>query len=290
MDDKPTMLPATTEVGAISAVAREQSEIQAQVLAAKKFPRDENAAIVRIQKAFARPGMAAKAQYSYERGGKPVVGPSVAAARELARCWGNIRAGSRIVSIDETYVHVKGQAFDLETNTYQETEAKFERLVQRKRGWIKPDERELRELANKQCSICERNATLRIIPKDVVDDAMATARATLRKQAAGKLKESREDTVKGIAVGFDTLGVTIEMLEQRLCHPLSLVNEDEVVELRGIYESIKDGNTDRRDYFDLGPVAPKSSKKTDDLNEQLGLKEKKEAAIEWLPKDEEDDA
>lgn len=262
--------PALQEVGGIAAVAREQSEIQAAIISAKKFPRNEAGAYTKIIKSMERPAMAEDAAYDFPRGGKSVIGPSVRLARECARCWGNCRYGTRIVSIDDEFVHIKGYALDLETNSYVESEAKFAKKIQRKNKqtgvtqWIEPDERDLRELINKHGAIALRNALLQILPSDVVEDALSKAKDTCRKVAAGDLKGNRDQTVKNLALAFDEFSVSVEMLEEYLRHPLAAVTPEEVTALKGVYKSMRDGNTKREDHFKFV-----ENKSADSLNKKL---------------------
>src|SRR5690606_40175898 len=138
----PTESVQDREVGAAAAVAREEAEIKSAIFLARQFPRNEFAAYNKVIKACERPGLAEEAVYNFPRGGQRVSGPSVNLAREIARCWGNVRYGLRVVSVDEDMVHIRGYAYDLETNAHVEHEDKFEKLVYRKsQGWVKPDER-----------------------------------------------------------------------------------------------------------------------------------------------------
>lgn len=264
-------LVTSNEVGAVSAVAREQSEIAAAVGSAKRYPRNETAAFLAAVKAFERPAMAESAQYKYPRGKTEVSGPSVYLARQLARAWGNLRYGMRVVSCDEQYTHIKGYALDLETNAYVEHEDKFRNLVQRKvwkdgvseTKWVTPDERDLRELINKRGAIAMRNAILQIVPPDLIDDAIARAEQTLRKVAARDLSTNRADTVKALVVEFDKLAITIEMIEKRLGHKLDAISEDELANLRQVYKSIRDGEATREDHFDYkAPIEPRTIQKS----------------------------
>ena len=157
---------APQQAGELAAVAREQNEIQSAIVSAKKFPRNEQAAFVKALNSFRRQSMAEAATYSFPRGGKTVEGPSVDCARELARVWGNIRYGLRVVSQDENRLHIRAYALDLETNTYVEAEDEFSKLIQRKdklsgaTRWVTPDERDLRELMNRRGAIAIRNCLL----------------------------------------------------------------------------------------------------------------------------------
>jgi len=239
---------------------REQSDIQAAVISAKHFPRNEVAASLAVSKSFARPLLAEAARYQFPRGGKTISGPSVDCARELARLWGNIRYGLRVVSLTDESVHIRGFAVDLETNSQSEYEDQFKRLVQRKgrdgeTRWVEPDERDLRELIGRRGAILIRNAILSLLPPDLIESALATADKTLRGVASGELKSSREDVIKHLVGRFDNLGVSVAMLEGYLGHALADANADEVTELKGIGKSLADGVTKREDHFELQAIA-----------------------------------
>lgn len=265
--------------GDIAVATREQSEVQAAIISAKKFPRNEEAAFAKALKAFERPAMAEEATYSFPRGGSTVSGPSVACAREVARCWGNIRYGFNIIEDTGDSLLVRGWALDLETNARPEMDARFKKLVQRKVNtpegkitkWVEPDERDLRELVNKHGSILERNCLLKILPKDVVEQMLQVARTTLEKAAAGKLSTNREDTVRKLAVGFERLGVTVAMLEQYLGHPLNVITAAEVASLNEIGAALKDGQAKREEFFSF-EVA--SSGGGDDASVTSSIKDK----------------
>lgn len=240
------------EAGIMSAIARDEAELKGAIVMAKKFPRDENASYNKLMKSCERPAFAEAATYQFPRGGQQISGPSVNLAREAARCWGNVRYGLIIVTDSEEEVHIRGAAFDLETNNAVAMEDKFKKLVYRRDGgWQKPDERDLRELINRRGAICVRNALLQILPPDVVDDAVSKAGLTLQQAAKGQLKQDRTKTIRSLLAAFDMLGVSKEMIEATLKHPVDIINEEELAKLRGIYASIADGNTSRDKHFEI---------------------------------------
>jgi hypothetical protein len=256
-----------TQAGTVAAVAREEAELKAAIVLARSAPRDEAAAYTRIMKSCERPAFAEGALYRFPRGGQSVEGPSVDLAREMARCWGNIRYGLRIVTEDDDRVHIKGYAFDLETNNCVEAEDKFAKLVMRKNRqtnrteWVKPDERDLRELVNRRGAICVRNAILQLLPPDIVDDARDKVAETMKRAASGEIKQDKAAAIRRMALAFSEHGVTTEMLTEYLGHELALVNEDELAKLRGIFKSLADGVSKREEYFNVGekPAAGRSS-------------------------------
>lgn len=261
------------ESGAAAAVAREEAEMKSAIFLARQFPRDDAAAYTRIIKSCRRAGFAEGALYRFPRGGQQVEGPSVQLAREIARCWGNIRYGLRIVSVDAEMVHIRGYAHDLESNAYVEHEDKFARLVQRRRGsrteWVPPDERDLRELINRRGAILVRNAILQVVPSDVVENAIREVHSTLKRAAQGEIEQSREDAIRRLAVAFDAIGVSTEALEQYLGHPLDAISADEIADLRGVYKSIIDGNSRREDHFDLQAGRRVRTESNEELNARL---------------------
>lgn len=274
------------EAGVIAASSREQYEIQAACVMARKFPRDENAALAKIMNSLSRPGMAEDAVYAFPRGGKTISGPSAPLAREMARCWGNIRQGMGVVQMDEEWVLIRGYAIDVETNTWIALEDKFRRLIQRKINnvtqWVKPDERDLRELINRRGAILVRNCILQVIPRDIIDQAVDKSRSTVEAYNKNQLKTSREDIIRALVLSFDNLGIKTEHLEKYLGHPLSVIDEKELTELRGVRKSISDGNSRVSDHFDFSEGVADSSPTADTkgLTEKIlkGSSDKKKGA------------
>ena len=53
-------------------------------------------------------------------------------------------------------------------------------------------------------------------------------------------------------IAFDEMGVKVEQhLEKRLGHNLDATIQTEIVVLKGIYKSLKDGMASREDFFDI---------------------------------------
>lgn len=235
----------STELAPTAAAAEKQYEIQSAIIIAKRFPRDEDAAFQKLMKACGRSTFAEDAEYSFPRGGQPVTGPSVALAREAARVWTNIRHGLTIIRDDAQSRQIQGWAWDVETNTKVTAEDDFQKLIYRKsKGWIAPDERDLRELTNRRAAILIRNCILQILPKDLIEDALYTCHTTLESDAAKDPDSAR----KRILVAFSELNVSAEMLAAYLEHPVGQSSPAEIADLRSIYKSISDGNSKWSDY------------------------------------------
>lgn len=242
---------------AVAAATREQTEIQAAMVVAHRFPRQEETCFAKVVSSCKRPSFAECARYLYSRGGNKIEGPSVRLARECARIWGNIRYGYSVVDVVGDTTFLEGWAYDLESNTRVAVGVDFKRLIFRKGRdgaagrWIEPDERDYRELVAKNGAIVSRNAVLQLLPPDLIEDAMGTIRGTVLAAAKGEIKQSREQAARRVVYAFREHGVTQEMIEGYLDHAISLITEEDVAELRGILTAITDGQARREEFFDL---------------------------------------
>ena len=252
-----TDLPAAQDRGLIDVeTGRAIQQVQAALAIAKRFPRDEMAAYYRTMKAFERTSLAEKALYSYPRGGQSVTGPSIRMAEVLARNWGNVECGVRELERKDGKSVAEAFCWDLETNF---KEVKIFEVAHRRDtkggGKILTDERDIYEIVANMGSRRKRACILSVIPIDFVEDAIDVVKKTLAK---GSGNGSLDQRIKKVVMAFKALGVTPEMLEKRLGHPMAETIPDEFVELQGIFNALKDKTAKREDYFEL-------TKKLDDI-------------------------
>lgn len=259
-----TRTEETSELTPVAAGVGIEAEIKAAITVALKFPRNEDRAFEKLMRACRRTTFADDASYSFPRGDSDVSGPSIYLAREAARVWGNIRHGADIVADDEESRTIQAWAWDLETNTKVTAQDSFKKLIYRKRGgWIKPDERDLRELTNRRAAILKRNCILEILPKDLIEDALDLAEGTLKDKAAKDPDGER----KKILLAFSQINVSADMLEQKLGHPVAQCSPAELAQLRRIYKSIIDGNSTWAEYVNSQGQAPeKGTLRVEDLH------------------------
>lgn len=274
----------STELAVSSAQEMARAEIESSITIARKFPRDESQAFARLMKSCKRPSFAKGVEYSYPRGGKQIHGPSVKVAREAARLWGNLRHGLEIVRDDEDSRQIRGYAWDVETNVKVSAEHEFRKLIFRKKdGWIKPDERDLRELTNKHGAILQRNCLLQILPPDLIEDAVNESLMTMRDDDA----KDPEGARKRLIMAFESLNISPKMLSKYLGHPVDELQPEGVEELRGIFASIKDGNSKWADYTKGNGETEKGKLDPDKLEgtERAPIGEKIDLKIEVAMKD-----
>ena len=111
-----------------------------------------------------------------------------------------------------------------------------------------------------------RAAILEIIPGYVVDEAVTACERTL----AGASDVPLADRALKLVQAFKPLGVSQDMIEQRLGHKLTALIESELVDLRAIYNSIKDGFSKREDWFEVTAAATKEQ--AEELKAKLAAK------------------
>ena len=232
--------------------SRAIAEAQGKLVIAKRFPRNEVEAYAKAMEACQRPTMAAKAFYSFPRGGQTVEGPTIRFAEELARCWGNIDYGIKELSQDDGKSEMQAYAWDLETNA--QSVQNFTNPHQREQGkkMVKlTTQRDIYENNANMATRRLRSRILAILPSWFVEDAIEECKKTL----AGRNDTPLIDRVKKMVVAFAKLGVTQEQIERRLKKKIDTMNADDFVEYTGIFNAIKQGESKIADWFESAPVA-----------------------------------
>ena len=232
--------------------SRAVAEAQGKLVIAKRFPRNEVDAYAKAMEACQRPTMAAKAFYSFPRGGQTVEGPTIRFAEELARCWGNIDYGIKELSQDDGKSEMQAYAWDLETNA--QSVQNFTNPHQREQGkkMVKlTSQRDIYENNANMATRRLRSRILAILPSWFVEDAIEECKKTL----AGRNDTPLIDRVKKMVVAFAKIGVTQEQIERRLKKKIDTMNADDFVEYTGIFNAIKQGESKIADWFESAPVA-----------------------------------
>ncbi len=253
-------------------VGRAAQEVMAAITSAKKFPRDEQAARQKILTACKRVALAEVAMYSYPRGGTQVTGPSIRLAEVLAQNWGNLHHG--IMELEKNADQTVSLAFckDLETNNYHTVQFIIEHTRKVGKEYKKlVDPRDIYEHSANLSARRLRNCILKVIPPDVLNDAVAQCDKTL----AGDQSVPIQDRIRDMLTGFDSYSVTQAMIEERIGHKIDATNEHEIIALKKVFISIKDGMAKREDYF---KVPRTDSQEITDLNDRIGELEKKKQA------------
>ena len=185
---------------AANSEARAVSEVKAQVIMARQYPRNVLTAHDRIMQECQRPSLAEKAVYSFPRGRETVSGPSIRLAEVLARNWGNCTFGYEVLDRKESLNDrtpgssiIRAYAWDMETNTYisRQFEVKHWRQTQ-KGGYALKEDRDIYELEANMASRRMRACILQMIPGDITQNAVNACRMTEASGLSDKMKNPRE--------------------------------------------------------------------------------------------------
>jgi hypothetical protein len=239
-------LAHTAETGS----SREIAEVQAAMVIAKKFPRDPVAAMDRIIQSCTRQSLAEGALYSYNRGGSEITGPSIRLAETLAQGWGNLQFGIRELEQRGGESTVEAFCWDLETNTRQVKlfQVPHERHTRSGKKAL-TDPRDIYELVANQGARRLRACILGVIPGDVTEAAQKQCEVTLASKA-----DTSPEAIKKLIAAFATHGVTSEMLTKRLGNRLDAIRPAQMIQLRKIFTSLRDGMSVLSDWFEIQPA------------------------------------
>ncbi len=273
--------PDNLSAGAVAIESeRAVAEAQGRLLIAKRFPRDQAKAFAVTMDACRRPSLAQLAIYKFPRGGQSVEGPSIRLAEEMARAWGNIDFGLRELSRRPGESEMEAYAWDLETNVLSRQTFTVRHIRDTKGGGkALVDERDIYEMTANNGSRRLRARILAVLPPDLVDAAVDECKRT---QMQGGEK-SVGDRVRDMTQAFVRIGVSVDMLAARLGRSLDTATPEDLVDLRGIFQSIKDGQSSVRDWF-----APKDAPDALDLPKSAKPKAEPKPIENEIPREESD--
>jgi hypothetical protein len=253
-------LPAVQGETSSSAVAaREKAAVEARFLVALHRPRDFDRFRLRLLEACKRPRFAEAARYAKPvGGGKKAEGPSIRFVEEALRHFNNVDIQSPAVFDDEERRIVRVTVTDLESNTSYSKDVTLMKTVERRQPKpgdevvksrqnsqnqtvyiIKADEDAFLNKQNANVSKEIRNCGLRVLPSDIVDEAMEQVLKTLHDEDAKDPTAAR----KRLVDAFYTLGVMPKAITDLLAHELEAVTPAELTMLRSIYTAMKDEGT-----------------------------------------------
>ena len=247
-------LPGSVNHGAV-AIEQERAiaEAQGQIIIAKKFPRNINAAYAEVMEACKLPAMAEVAFYTIPQGGKSVTGPSIKLIEQIAQSMTNMEWGHRELGrieagpgpTDFGRSEVMVFAWDKEKNNFSPRQITVLHVMDTKDG--KRKLRDERDIDNRIANVASKQMRGRLqalLPKWLIEAAVAECKKTL----AGNNDKPVAQRIRDMIGAFSKQGVTVDHLETHLGHRLDETTIDELVDLTGIYNAIKEG-AKASDYF-----------------------------------------
>lgn len=248
--------PLSTYTGPNTALAavegqRAVQEVQAAMVIAKRFPRDEKAALDRILNSCTRVTLAEQSLYSFSRGGSEITGPSIRLMEAIAQHWGNLEFGFREIErgVDAAgigYSEVQAYAWDIENNTRRPLQFRVPHWRDKRGGGEKiTAERDIYELVANMAQRRVRACLMAVIPGDIVEEAARQCDVTLSADA-----DVSPEGQKKLIEALGKFGVTKEMIEKRIQRRIDTVTPAQVVQFKKIYASLRDGMSNPQDWFE----------------------------------------
>jgi hypothetical protein len=249
-----------------AAVMASQAEanVKARYAMALSRPRDLDVVRQRMLKDAMRPSFANCAIY-HKPVGKGVEGPSIRFVEAALRAMGNTYVETAVTFDDAEKRIVRVSVTDLESNTYYNQDVTVNKTVER--SSVKPGEKVISQRLNSYgkptytvpatdddilnktnalISKAVRTLGLRLVPGDLVDEALWYVRETMKKQDA----QDPDRAKRQIIDAFAKLGITVDALKDYLGHTLDIVDPAEIAELRNIFSSLRDGETTWKSVMD----------------------------------------
>jgi len=234
-------------VGAVAIESeRAIAEAQGQLVLAKRFPRDLDAAHDELMRSCSMLAFANVAFYSVPRGDKTVSGESIRLAEELARVYGNFEFGHRELSRSGDKSEVEVYAWDKEKNNRSIRQITVMHVRDTRQGSYKlRDQKEIDDKIANVGSKQVRGRILALMPKWLVEAAKERCHQTLLEAAD---KDGIAKRLPKMVSAFAAYKVTEEQLTEYVGRPLQTITSEEFVELTGIYNALREG-ANPADYF-----------------------------------------
>ncbi len=240
--------------------AQGKAQVEARYIMAMRNPRDVDAFRVNLLKDCNRVGFADVAEYAKPIGGGKVKGPSIRFVESALRHFRNVLIETLAVFDDERKKIVRVTLTDLEANIDYAMDVTIEKTVERSQPKLDGDGNKVflatrkntgggtvyivpateDDLLNKERAMISKTIRLlgiRVLPGDIVDEALKQCRDTKLDRA----KKDPDTERRAIADGFAALNVPIEELKSYIGHELSTCSPAELVDLRALWNAIRDG-------------------------------------------------
>jgi hypothetical protein len=258
---------ATGDTAAAAVAAQAKALVEARYVVALRRPRDMDAVRQRILRECLRPSFAAVARYIKPIGQDPKKwpsGPSVRFAEAAIRAMGNITVDAVTTHDDAERRIVHVTVTDLESNVPYSLDVPIVKTIERRRTKdgdqvlgertnskgepvyiIAATDDDIQNKASAMVSKAIRTLALRLVPGDLIDEAMDQIVITQRNQDAADPDDAR----RKLFDAFGSLGITPDQLKAYLGGDTPLTPKG-LADLRALYASLRDGEATWRDIVD----------------------------------------
>jgi hypothetical protein len=214
-----------------------RAETDTQITTAKRYPRDFSLSKRKmLSLATLDEETASGCFYKLNRQGKTIEGPSVRMAEIAISCFGNIKAGARVIANDGKTITAQGFCHDLENNVAVSVEVK--RRITDKAGKTYSEDMQV-VTGNAACAIAFRNAAYKVVPMALIKPVYEAA----KKCAVGDLKTLADRRTAALKY-FSSLGVNEKKVLGYLGKSaVDGIDLGDVENLIGLSTAIKEGST-----------------------------------------------
>lgn len=248
---------ATQETASALVAAQAKATVEARYVMALQRPRDWDQVRQNLVKECRRPSFAHNKSALYRKPiGQGVEGLGIRFVEVALRCMTNVLIESTMIFEDDSKELHRVTVTDLESNLTYPQDIRVTKTVERSKPMDDGSYLQLRvnsygkkvytvpanddDLLNKRAALISkavRTLGLRVIPGDMQDEAEEIIRAIRMDEAAKDPDAER----KKVADAFASVGVKVSELTKYLGHDLGACSPAELVDLRGLYGAIKDG-------------------------------------------------
>lgn len=264
------------DLNVASQLARAKAKIESRYIVAMHNKRNLDKFRQDLLKEARRPAMAKKASYRIPFGNKQATGPTIRFAEAALKAFTNLDIEGCITYEDDRQRKLEVTGTDLENNTSISIETSVpktkerrtvpegdEPLGVRQNAEGKPvyllaaSERDMIQLTGIAFSKLARNVIMRLVPGDIVDEALDEARRVAATQDA----EDPDKARKEIADAFAAIRVTVEMLTNYFETDLDKLSPQQLTVARELYAAIRDGDLTWAQAIELKEDQKKSRSK-----------------------------
>jgi hypothetical protein len=253
------------DLSTAAAAAAAKAEIEARILTAKKWRRDEDQAREDILKRCRHPAAAESFLFSKPVGRKKdaegnwqeerIEDFSIRFVEMAIGYWGNLAVSSRIIYDDPRRALLRVDVVDLQRNSGYSTESMQDKVVERreiKKGrtvlgmrensWgdpvylVEATKDEFRNVLGTERSKLIRDNGKRLLPRDLLDEARGLIDRTLADENA----KDPDAAKKKVLDRFAGLGISATMLKEYLERPVEALTAKDLTELSALYNGLKE--------------------------------------------------
>lgn len=245
------------ETASTAVAAQAKAMIESRYIMAMRNPRNMDLVRQELLRECRRPAFANNKSALYNKPiGRGVEGLGIRFVEVALRCMRNVLSESTMLYADDEREIHRVTVTDLETNTTWPMDIAVNKTVERSRPAEDGSYISVRknssgrdvytvpanddDLLNKRLALISkalRTAGLRIIPGDLQDEAEEIIRSVRLDSAARDPGAER----KRITDAFGEMGVNAADLTEYLGHPIAACTPPELVDLRGLYGALRDG-------------------------------------------------